>query len=231
MKKTLTTMTKYMIHLFDKGYNEGFKAGKADVPDGGYDEGFEDGKQAEYTAFWDEFFENGNRKNFFGAFYGHSWSEKNLRPNHDIICEGSIASMFRENRFSGSIKQRFADLGIEFNTSGATTSSYDCTSSVKVTEFPDFDFTNTTNANNTFSGCVKLESQVITVSDKTAFSNTFRNCTSLANLTVKGTIGKSIDLSQCPLTLESAKSVINALHPKLAEYTQTVSFSAYTWGP
>ena len=232
----LTKIAENMINVFERGktegYNEGYEAGKAEVTDGGYDEGFEAGKQAEYTAFWDEFFEQGYRKIFFGAFFGHSWSEKNMRPNRDMICEGSISNIFRENRFRGSIKQRFAELGIRFNTSGATTSSYDCTSSVYVTEFPDFDFTSITNANNTFAGCVKLESQVITVSDKTAFSNTFRNCTSLANLTVNGTVGKSIDLSQCPLTLESAKSVIEHLknfRDTANENTYSVTFSDYTW--
>lgn len=84
----------------------------------------------------------------------------------------------------------------------------------------------------TFNNCYLLTTSELICSENTLFAtNTFAGCVSLTKLTIIGVIGKSINLSQSPLTSESAISVITALKDFSgtdSEFTQTVTFSETT---
>ena len=49
------------------------------------------------------------------------------------------------------------------------------------------------------------------VTETTALQNTFASAANLANITIGGVIGKSINMQWCPLTADSIRSVVNAL--------------------
>ena len=70
-----------------------------------------------------------------------------------------------------------------------------------------------TSINYTFDGCKmetvdKLE---IGTSGTQTFGGAFRNCDRLKNIKMTGVIGRNIDFSYSPLTVESMKSIISCL--------------------
>ena len=72
----------------------------------------------------------------------------------------------------------------------------------------------------------------IVVSEQNTFNKGFDSCSELENITFEGTIGKSIDFSDSPLTPESMINVIT--HLARYENTEnedkyTVSFSESCW--
>lgn len=65
-----------------------------------------------------------------------------------------------------------------------------------------------------FSNCSSLTTiHGINLSENTSYSNPFRGCTSLANITIEGVlkIGCGYSFQECPLTHDSLMSIINAL--------------------
>lgn len=60
----------------------------------------------------------------------------------------------------------------------------------------------------------------------TGLKDTFIGCTTLANITIEGVIGTSINLQYSPLTKASIKSVINALSSTTSGQTCTLKQSA-----
>lgn len=199
-------------------FPSGFKSGIDEVFDAGTD------------ALWDAIQFNGTRTGYESAFL--EWGAEYIRPKHKVIPTGyAVRNMFA---FCPNLKK------IE-------------------SEYFDFSQvpTNDTNYGNgwylTFTGCPSLEEvedigmkagyyyrtwrncpnlktiAVVRFNASTMIANAFDGCTSLENVTIEGTIGQSISFVDSPLTLESAKSVINALADNLANPgTKTVTFSQST---
>ena len=85
--------------------------------------------------------------------------------------------------------------------------------------------TSSSNMNNVFAYSTRLTTiNKIIVNENTTYTNWFPYCRQLQNITFVGTIGKSIDFSECPLTPESMVNII--LH--LAQYTGTEDAYKYT---
>ena len=87
-----------------------------------------------------------------------------------------------------------------------------------------------------FDGCTKLKTvrKLILPEKITAYSNVFRKCTALENITIEGTIAGSIDFSQCSeLTADSMLNVVHCLkqyYDDEAEYgTKTLTVSSVAW--
>ena len=68
---------------------------------------------------------------------------------------------------------------------------------------------------NTFLQCsnlITIEKIDFGTTGKQLWYTVFKGCTKLANLnSVKGVIGQNADFSDCPLTAQSIKNVVNAL--------------------
>lgn len=81
--------------------------------------------------------------------------------------------------------------------------------------------------NNTFR-YAKFVTMKIKIVEGANVKSAFSNMSALKNLTVTGTIGKSFDISDSPLTVESAKNVIKALkdYSTDAPFTYSVLFSS-----
>ena len=84
-----------------------------------------------------------------------------------------------------------------------------------------------------FSNCyylVTVSKLIVTPTAK--FDYAFNNCTALENITIEGVIGTNFNIISSPLTVESAKSIINALK-NYAEtdkkYLYTLYFASDVW--
>ena len=87
------------------------------------------------------------------------------------------------------------------------------------------DLTNSTSTNSLFLSATSLKTiPLLIVHKELTFSNNFKGCNNLENITIQGAIGKNgFDVSESTkLTKESLMSVINALEDKSADTSGTV---------
>lgn len=192
----------------------------AEVPLPNTETAFEEGKKAEHDAFWDSYQQNGTRTDYQYAFAGKGWNNDTFKPKYDIVPTwGGGTSIFRVSEFNGNLNEHLNNLGVKLDFSKLSGAAYlfaDCT---KITELPYIDLSGivSTNATYLFYNCTALTTVTIKLSaNVTALTNSFTNCSSLANLTIEGVIPCAIDVSACPLTHDSIESIINALQDKAA---------------
>jgi len=78
-----------------------------------------------------------------------------------------------------------------------------------------------------FIGCSNLTSiSAIDLSNSVDHGSIFAGCKSLCNITFTGTIGKSLNMKDSPLTKESITSVVNALSNTVTGQTLTLKLTA-----
>ena len=109
------------------------------------------------------------------------------------------------------------------NITSATMTFDSC---ISLEKLPIMSFPKLGSVDRTFRDCSTLHTiSGLNISGATSIPSTaFERCSSLANLAIIGSIKVSITLSACPLTVESAKSVINAL----VDYSGTANAGKYT---
>ena len=101
----------------------------------------------------------------------------------------------------------------------------------------DLDFSATTTLTGAFGHCSKLHTiPKMIVAEQNTWASAFASCSSLANITVEGKFGNSVDFSACPLTQASLISVIGALSKTATGQTITLNktavdnaFNTATW--
>lgn len=86
----------------------------------------------------------------------------------------------------------------------------------------------------TYSHCRALEEiEIIRVNENTTFSSTFSNCNALHTVHFEGTIGKSINFAQSPLSINTMKHIIEHLKDYSQDTTnintQTLTFTDDCW--
>lgn len=176
---------------------------------------YDAGKQAEYDEFWDVVQNKGNAINYEYAFCGVSWKIDNFKPKYDLKPV-RMAWMFYQNKIQGSLKEILLQQGKTLDTS-ASTSMKEAFYHSNFTELPTIDFTATTSSQsiqNCFAGCQKLvtiEKIIMPTNSAVQYGGLFANAYALKNLTIEGEIMQTLSLTSCTITVESAKSVINAL--------------------
>ena len=169
---------------------------------------FDAGKQAEYDRFWDEFQEYGNRTNYSGAFSYGGWNDKTYNPKY-TIRPSSCNNLFQANTAITDTK-----VAIDLTHPGGNQK---------------FGLFNNASKLVTIRKLIVNESTVFTTS---AGNNSFSGCKALKNITFEGTIGRNIDFSDCPLSVESMVNVITHLayyRGTENEYKYTVKFSDACW--
>lgn len=160
-----------------------------------YNAGYEKGKAEggiNYDTFWDAYQSNGEPMNYQLAFANNRFTNETYNPKYPIVCSNSnttARSMFYNNT-------EITDTKVPIDVSAIST---------------------TTVLQLTFAcygtGIVSALETIreLRVTESTDYPNAFMNCIKLKNITITGTIGKSIGLGQSPLTKESILSVYNAL--------------------
>lgn len=200
-----------------------------------FNRGYEEGAKAEYDRFWDTFQSNGNRTNYSYGFGGDGWTKELFKPKYDMYIDDAGA-MFYRSGINGDIAEICANAGVKFDTSKASNFSTFAGWSL-ITRFGEIDTTSAWDAslNNSFYACYNLhtiDKLILKSTGTQTFVNTlFFGCTALKNITIEGTIGQSINFADCPLTVASMESIIDALADYRTTNTNvyTLTFSDACW--
>lgn len=195
---------------------QGMAAGVNEV----YEKGIEQGKQAENEAFWNVITDNRKRTDYPYAF--SRWGVEYVRPPFKIAPTGNANHMFRACGSLKVIEKQFLDLSQ--STGGVAAFSNGC-ANLEIIEDINFRGTGNDYYYQSFSYCSKLHTiERLPIEETVKPTQTFLRCYLLQNITIDGVIGRSIDFSYSPLTLESMLSVIT----HLKDYSGTENAGTYT---
>lgn len=160
----------------------------------------EAGKRAERNAFWEINQDGGNRLHYANAYSFLGYTDENFNPIYPI-----------KPRQKNGISNIF-----NYNTN-ITNTKVD----IIVTDG---------SARQAFANCSSLQRiPYIKFIRCTDFYNTFQNCSKLSYIRVDGEIDQSIDFSACPLTVESAVSIITHLKNLASNKdSAAIAFSKHT---
>ncbi len=191
------------------------------------------GRQKEWSDFWDVFQQNGKRANYTSAFAFGNWNSTTFRPKYDMYPT-SVSAMLQESSWVDDFAEALRNAGVKMDCSNCTNFFMFCHDS-GVRRVGVVGSAVATNVQNMFgwTGALHTIDKMIVSENITDYTNTFAGCGKLVNLTMEGTIDKTISFSASPLSLASAKSVISCLKNFTGtgkEYTTTVTFGATTWG-
>lgn len=190
---------------------------------------YQSGYNAGKNSFWDELQEKGARTDYYYGFAGHLWTDETFRPKYPI-------RLTRANYLF--VHSLVTDIsGVEIDFSGLTDNA-DCARVFdysKITRVGTVDLSNAAGTFNTFfgyntAGTSQLETigkLVLPATEVAVFGPYFfQNCDKLKNITFEGVISNNLDMSACPLTAESVKSVIDHLAAAQSPLTLTLSETA-----
>lgn len=200
---------------------------------------FEAGKKERDAEWWNTYLtpmKNGSPNNYL--FAGSAWNSNTFYPNQDIVITNNAASLF--NRFSWNISpaldvaKRLEECGVSLVIDCSQASAVsDMFYYAWITRVPTLKLNGTkyTSLASMFqnSKIVTIDELIIRDDGANTFSSAFTGCTALKNVTFTGVIGRSISLSECPLSVASMKSIISALKDYSGtenEGTYSVTFSS-----
>ena len=156
------------------------------------------GKQEERNAFWDVLQNYGNEDGavYYYAFTYNQYNDDTYNPLYDIICSTGT----RPGQCLFFNNTVITDTKVPITVKGNSALSM-------------------------FSGASSLVTiRKLTVNKNTELTTIFRDCDSLVNLTMGGTIGQNVDIHWSEnLNKKSIESIINAL--SASESGLTVTFS------
>lgn len=188
-----------------------------------YDKGHEKGMR----KFWECFTVNGNRSAYNGAFMNTDFSGTTLPSDLFKPCQASFGAF---QLYVGSS----LPLGLNFSKVPMGTNITTCTgyrlffNAENIEEVYDIQLPAQATIQSMFEGCTSLKKiDKLTVKSLTQFTNTFRNCNALTDITINGTIGQSISFIYSPLSVASMKSVIS--HLATVTNSKTVTFTDACW--
>ena len=189
---------------------------------------YDAGKQAEYDEFWDIFQDYGNRRYYIGFLSGYTPTtlRKWFKPKYDLKPLDMQYFLRAGWDYSGfDFAQLFDELGVKLDTSRCQNFSYAFQHGMRWGCINMSQCTNTSNNTAMFyNGQLTTIDKLIVSKNTKIASSAFQECTKLANLTMEGVLGYTLSLSACPLTVESAKSIINCLY----DYSGTSNELSYT---
>lgn len=216
------------------GYTEGFTSGREtgneEGHEEGYSEGIEAGKQANLTALW-EAIQNGGKRTDYNNYPFRYFTDVIFAPIYDIAptsAQYEFASCYVTN-----LKKILDERGVKLDTSKMPNLYYFALAS-KITHFGIISAENAYVVQHVFRNCSNLVyvEKLICAEKNTSYAYSFTGATKLTAITFEGVIPVSIDLSPCPLTVESAKSAICCLKNYAGtdkELTYTFKLNGDTW--
>lgn len=223
---------------FDEVYNAGYNKGQAEGGSGGdteavYNKGFEAGER----DVWNVIQQGGVPKSYYYAFFEQNitnpkWTDETFKPIYDFICTNCNA-MFRGTGIT-DLPALLERRGIILDTSRSTDFSNFVAYSKFITHIGIIDTTSASGLGDAFRAnwLVTIDKLILKNDGSQALVRTFQDADSLVNITIEGVIGKDIDLSYSPLSVDSTKSVILHLmnfNGTGNEFTKLVKFSNACW--
>lgn len=191
------------------------------------------GGDSYYDEFWDEVQENGNRTKYDFGFCHSTWSDAIFKPKYNMQPT-SASYMFTQSKITdlqAALDRAGVTLDFSLVPSASMTRLFDSSS---ITRIGVVNLTGAGLINTFFANATELQTiEELVLSEANTFgTKMFENCAKLANVTISGTIADTLDMSVCPLTPDSMKSVI--LHLKdLSDSgeanTKTIKFSDICW--
>ena len=190
---------------------------------------YEAGKKAEYDDFWDGVQQNGKREDYDHGF--RMWGNVYIRPKYKVVPTGSTTChqyMFYECPNLKKIEAQYFDFSKISGLSQTSNSDSNrqifqrCTA---IEEIEDIGMP-AGMYYYTFGNCPSLHTiAVVRVKQTTTYTGAFGGCSSLTNISFDGAIGRSINLSVCPLSKESLKNITEHLfdYTGTSEYTYTLT--------
>lgn len=168
---------------------------------------YEKGKEDEWRAFWETYQGKGNAINYAYAFYGSTWTDDLYRPLKQIDGIDTTFKVYAtcNGMYQGTyITDTLIPIDITGNGVGSNTTYmfYSATRLKKINK--------------------------LIVKESNVFTSAFGYCKALTDIEFEGTIGRSISFADCPLTVESMKSIITHLNKyDTKSYTLTVKSSTF----
>lgn len=218
----------------EEGYNNGFDDGYVDGYAWGTEEGFVEGKKQgakeEYDRFWDTIQPAGDGDAHYAATFGIAWKAEIFKPKYDLV-PNNAAYMFAFNRMTDDLVALMDSVGKKLDFSNCSNINNAFQGS-QFTRLGKIYCKGASSWYNTFASCSKL----VTIDEwghpnedgtiAGGLTGTFTDCTSLANITVRGIITGTANFQWCPLTKASITSIVNALSPSVSGKTLTLSKTA-----
>ena len=163
------------------------------------------------------------------AFTGQGWTANTFKPTKNIRGFYYAQQAFYNSAIEGDLAKILEDCGVVIDFSQVSTSSQSF-AYTKITRLGVLNFTRAYAGSHTdtFRSSTLLHTiDKFCVNEMWSYSNTFTSCTSLANLTIEGTIGQGgLNLSWSFLSKASLISVVNALSATTTGLTVTLRLAA-----
>lgn len=191
------------------------------------------GIQTAYDDFWDRYQQNGKRTGYLCAFCESGWNTETFKPKYDIKPTTAYMMFRNFNRVTGSTPIDMVELcekqGIVFDTSKITTGTY-IFQNANISRLGTISLISMSAFENIFLQCsnlITIEELDFGTTGKQIWYTVFNGCKKLANInSAKGVIGQSANLSECPLTAQSIKNIVNALSSTTSGKTITLNKTA-----
>lgn len=190
---------------------------------------YDAGKKAEYDSFWMQYQQGGKRTEYDFAFAGGGWNNTTFKPKYDIVVK-TQSHMFSDCSIK-NLKGILDTLGINFDTSGMTSTSYILQGST-ITHFPAISLISAPKVPYLFYSCNALQhiEKVILKDDGSqefTENYSFGKLNALSYIRFEGKIGKSISFAGSPLlTSESVQSIIDHLLDLTGNTKQTLTLNS-----
>lgn len=176
------------------------------------------------SQFWDSIQDYGNRTDYIYAFA--RWGGEYIRPKYKVSPSTTVHHMFFACRSLKRVESEYFDfskvpLNYSASTQGVSTMFNGCSNLEQIDDvglIGGYYY-------QTFANCMKLHTiKKITVDENTKFTDAFTRCDALANITIEGVIGQTIEFKHSPLSIDSLKNIILCLK----DYDGTTNENKYT---
>lgn len=194
--------------------------------------GTDTGGKSHYDEFWDAYQENGKRVNYNYAFYGRGWTDETFKPKYALPKSPYYTNTFNTTGirdFKGILERQgiyldlegMGDKGIAYLFTNALVTH------IGRIKYPQ----NVKTIEQTFAYCrslITVDELHLSTDGSTILTDSFRDCPSLENLIITGTIGQNNFNVQWSTKLSKASitSIVNALSATTSGLTVTLSKTA-----
>ena len=182
-----------------------------------YDKGMRDKED----QFWEEVQKGGTRANYIYGFC--SWDCEYIRPKYKVVPTSTVHHLFLSCQKLKKIEAQYFDLSnvpINYITSsqGISVLANGC---FELEEIEDIGL-KVGMCYQAFSNCYKLKKIAkITVDEKSTFTDCFKRCDSLEDITFEGVIGQNISFADSPLLSDaSLENIAQHLKDFLPEWKE-----------
>ena len=195
--EALSDVPQAIDGVYAKGGQAGYESGRSDGYLQGHAAGITEGAQAEYDRFWDGFQNRGNTQRYQYAFAYDRFAGI-YNPKYPINCDNTYAGGSYIFYGSTSITDTLVDISIPNSALGMF---YNCNSLVRIPK--------------------------LIVTKNTTFSDTFKLCSALEDITIEGEINNDINFADSTKLLKkSIANIIGCLLGSSSGKTLTLSKTA-----